>query len=312
MSTAAILFIHCHSALHCGSGSAVGSIDLPVQRERHTDWPLIPASTIKGVLRDRARIAARADFKNLADADSAPHLEQVFGPSRTRNAASEHAGAIAFTDAYPLLFPVRSLKGLFAWVTCPAALDRFRRDVQIAGIADTPPLPIPLRLEEGKAIVESESQLLVDASNLVLEEFEFSATKEPKLTALADFLKSVLALDRAKGRLAILSDEEFAHFVKNATEVQAQIALEYETKTVKEGALFYSEFVPPETVFVSLALAEHSHSAPREGVPKMTDAEVLASLRRCLEGVQLLQIGGDATTGKGLCRPILHTGAKKP
>ena len=36
---------------HAGSGSALGVVDLPIQRERHTNWPVIQASGVKGAFR---------------------------------------------------------------------------------------------------------------------------------------------------------------------------------------------------------------------------------------------------------------------
>ncbi|MGB9873676.1 MAG: RAMP superfamily CRISPR-associated protein, partial [Hydrogenobacter sp.] len=37
--------------LHVGTGTGLGYVDLPIYREAHTDFPSIPASAIKGVLR---------------------------------------------------------------------------------------------------------------------------------------------------------------------------------------------------------------------------------------------------------------------
>ena len=51
MSESAVLFIHALTGLHPGSGTALGVVDLPVQRERHTQWPVIPGSSLKGILR---------------------------------------------------------------------------------------------------------------------------------------------------------------------------------------------------------------------------------------------------------------------
>jgi CRISPR-associated protein Cmr4 len=51
MSEKALLMIHALTGLHPGSGTALGVVDLPVQRERHTAWPLIPGSSLKGVKR---------------------------------------------------------------------------------------------------------------------------------------------------------------------------------------------------------------------------------------------------------------------
>jgi len=34
-------FIICETPLHAGSGSDLGIVDMPIQRERHTDFPKI-------------------------------------------------------------------------------------------------------------------------------------------------------------------------------------------------------------------------------------------------------------------------------
>lgn len=33
--------------LFAGSGQAIGAVDLPIQRERHTRWPMVQASGVK-------------------------------------------------------------------------------------------------------------------------------------------------------------------------------------------------------------------------------------------------------------------------
>ena len=48
---ASILSLYAISPCHVGSGSSVGVVDLPIQRERHTNWPVIQASGMKGALR---------------------------------------------------------------------------------------------------------------------------------------------------------------------------------------------------------------------------------------------------------------------
>jgi CRISPR-associated protein Cmr4 len=93
----------------------------------------------------------------------------VFGP-KTDN-AGDHAGAISFTDARLLAFPVGSLKGVFAWVTCPEALRRLRRDLGLAAFPALPAAPVPA---SNTAIVAEGSPLL-QGRGLVLEEFAFEA-----------------------------------------------------------------------------------------------------------------------------------------
>ena len=105
MSEKTMLFIHALTGLHPGSGTALGVVDLPVQRERHTQWPVVPGSSLKGVLRDTCR-------PDKSEADKHEQWLAVFGPETAD--ADAHAGALSLTDARILAFPVRSLRGRFA------------------------------------------------------------------------------------------------------------------------------------------------------------------------------------------------------
>ena len=49
-----VLFLYGQSWLHPGAGASTEAIDLPVQREVHTKYPVIPASSVKGSLREVA------------------------------------------------------------------------------------------------------------------------------------------------------------------------------------------------------------------------------------------------------------------
>ena len=42
------MFMLCETSVHAGSGSELGIVDLPIQRERHTDYPVFHSSSIKG------------------------------------------------------------------------------------------------------------------------------------------------------------------------------------------------------------------------------------------------------------------------
>lgn len=120
-----LLFIYTESPLHAGTGAGLGPVDLPIQRERSTDYPIVQASGVKGALRSEAE---------GSDAD----INAIFGPE-----GAEHAGAFSASDARVVLFPVRSLKGVFAWVTSIDVLARFLRDADIAGVSLTLDLPDP-------------------------------------------------------------------------------------------------------------------------------------------------------------------------
>lgn len=46
------LFIIAETPVHAGSGSELELVDLPIQRERHTDFPKIEASGLKGCIKE--------------------------------------------------------------------------------------------------------------------------------------------------------------------------------------------------------------------------------------------------------------------
>lgn len=291
---AALLFIHAQTPLHPGSGTALGTVDLPVQRERHTQWPLIPGSTLKGILRDACRRAGG----NNSD------LFAAFGPETVE--ADKHAGALSMTDARILAFPVRSLRGVFGWVTCPAVLERLVRDVNLVGV-DGAALQLPNAPAKDKALCKAQSPLLTDGNKLVLEEFEFERSDDT--AALAQWIAGhgfceddEFTPERLKSHLVVLRDDDFTHFVRHATEIIARVGLDYERKTVRSGALFYEEFLPTESLFYSVVLAAPSR---REGHGKSA-RDILAYLHGKLPRV--LQIGGDETIGKGLCAVRLDGG----
>ena len=320
---AALLFLHAQTALHPGSGTAMGTVDLPIQRERHTQWPVIPGSTLKGILRDTCRDKAKANYeaeyeereedgetkrklkrtqRQIANEDD-PMLVAAFGPGKV-DQNTGHAGAISLTDARILAFPVRSLKGVFAWVTCSAVLERLNRDLNLTRTNGTA-LGLPVSPGKDKALCQQGSPLLLDGNKIVLEEFEFERTGDTGQLAgwIADHaVDDQFTRKRLQSHLVLLHDDDFTHFVRHATEVVARVGLDYERKTVKTGALFYEEFLPAETLFYSVVLASASR---REGHGK-TAQDILGYLRENLSAV--LQIGGDETIGKGLCAVRLDGG----
>lgn len=261
-----LLYIQALTPLHAGTGTALGAIDLPVQRERHTGWPTVPGSSIKGVFRDAARRNPGVD------------VERAFGKERgEQDDGGFAAGALSFTDARLLAFPVRSLYGVFALVTCPSALARWQRDAELAGKTLKIPTAMP---GAGEACVVQGSPC-VSRGELILEEFKLS------LKALPGSLPIPPIPGMDPRRLVVLHDDDFSHFAHNATEVTARIGLDHETKTVKDKALFYEEFLPAECLLYCLVI----RSARSNGLE--------------WEPPRFVQIGGDETIGKGLCAIVL-------
>lgn len=249
-----------------GAGASVGAIDLPVMRERHTRIPIIPGSSVKGVLRD------------LWQGDK---QKEIFGNEK-------QSGKLLVGEARVLAFPVRSARGMFAWVTSPLALERFKRDSGRKFERDSgKTFKIPT-LKEMECLAP-QTICFEGKRNVVLEEYCFTQTgvlPEDVVAALKD-----LADDPVWGslseRLAVISDEMFSYFVENACEIPARICIDDETGVVKSNMLFYQEQVPSETLFYCV-LAEQNPG-------------VLSGVCEKLSCTKVLQFGGDETIGLGYC-----------
>lgn len=313
---AALMWLYAEHPVHAGTGTGVGAIDLPIQRERVSNWPIIQPSGLKGALRE---------FFDKKYKSSRKEITEVFGPETS--AGDLHSGAVSFTEARLLLFPVRSLKGTFAYVTCPLALERFKRDLDTIKSCGGPDLSkinnnaFPLitnntQISEDSVLVTANHQKQADSllvitpqgqnqsPQVVFEEFTFKATASQEVSQLADWLKAAASalpwLDKENlgKRLAVVADNIFKDFVEMSTEVITRNRIDHTTGTVAEGALWTEEHLPRESVLYSLVFAASSFLA-KNPVLK-TAKEVINFLTQ--NGAGYLWVGGDTTVGRGLVR----------
>ena len=288
--TKSLVFWYAVSPVHMGAGTAVGGlIDNPIQRETHTEHPVFAGSGLKGALREAAQ-------RQWGDDD----VQVIFGPDSGN--ASDHAGALAVSDAQIVAFPVRALKEAFVHVTSPACLARLKRLAQVAGIAAD--WEVPAAPEAGKAKLLNSALKSKDAK-LILEAFAYDVEKEDDdLSAAAEWLGQYVLpsgkehkefANRLQQNLVLLHDEDFNHFVRFGTVVEPHVRIDNETGTAADTGLFYTENLPPETVMASLLMATRGR---KSGV-SMAAGAVMEKAAALLNG-QLMQVGGDATTGRGL------------
>jgi len=298
-------FLIVETPLHAGSGSELGVLDLPIQRERYTNFPKIEGSSLKGAIREAFEATQN-------DADS---ISLVFGPEDD----DIYASAIGFTDAKVLCFPVKSLKGVFAWVTCPMVLNRFVEDMHMTGqeeVIDN------WDLSNVTNTVSEGSQVLL-SNKVVLEEFTFEVCENKTTSEIANALSEFLFSEdpvyaywkeKMKKDLVILSDEDFEDFVSMSTEVITRTRISNETGTVETGALWTEEFLPQDTILYSIAMATPVRVEPnkkKEFHGDTSDKEAEKVIEFFKKGIpEVINIGGDQTIGKGIVR-IRLLGAEK-
>jgi CRISPR-associated protein Cmr4 len=295
MNKSCLTFIHTISPLHAGTGQGVGVIDLPIAREKSTNLPFLPSSTLKGTLRDECE----AKF-------GASDCEIIFGKGGDADGKS---GSAIFSDQKLLCLPVRSLFGTFAWITSPFILERFKRDCEITGtglkgfqrleIKTVSCITVeksPLR----KEIEIGENGNSKKEEKVILEDLDLSCDKTD-ISELADSLSQMIFPANEEWqklfveRFCVVSDDVMNFLVETATEITARNVLN-DNKT--SGNLWYEESLPTETI-LSGVLATVSGRDEIDVIKKVKDL--------CEKPIQL---GGNMTVGRGLCRVIIADGGE--
>lgn len=288
--TTKILTIFTRTPLHVGAGSSVGAIDQPIVRERHTRFPVIPGSSVKGVMADLwpEREQANRDGKLVFDKEGKPVMirtgdgKVLFGSDDPN---SPHAGKLLVGEGKLLAFPVRSAVGCFSWLTSPLAISRYIRDSHATQIQVE-----ALRFNNASQVyLTPRTQLRFgQAMKVVFEEYPLSIAGQipsPLLEIMRPLCDDPVWQD-VVGKLAVVSDGMFAYFVENACEVAHHNRIDDATGVVAEGALFNQENVPSEALFYAMLKSEKDNAF-----------ELLGN--KLCENQNLLQIGADITTGLG-------------
>jgi CRISPR-associated protein Cmr4 len=293
MPNTRIYWLHTLSPTHAGIGRGVGYIDLPIDRDGVTGWPILRGSGFKGVWADHHRATADARRND-------PTLRAAFGIAGDDN--NSNAGALIPTDAKLVCMPVRSFRGTFAWATSPLCLQMLRRTLSLAGLTGVP--AAPASLDEGKAH-HTTTSVLVEGNSIYLEDLDFAAQKCDTATAWATLIaENVFAGDPAwqdqfKKRFVVLPDSAFDFLCETGTEVHTRVRIHDDTKTVADKALWTEESLPAETILMGLIQCDRVYGRNGEDITPQ------GLLDRFAKAALTLQIGGKATVGRGQVRCVL-------
>jgi CRISPR-associated protein Cmr4 len=324
-----LLFLYTETPLHAGSGTSLGAVDLPLQRERMSNLPLVQSSGVKGSLREI--------FRNRRNENSQTLTVALFGPEPPSGAAMSgeeadeaitHAGALSIGDARLLLLPARTVFGGWAWTTCPLILSRIVRDWECVGKkapswygkAEASLLDDPKVLG-----LVSKSSRISPNNRLLIEDTEYPVLPNDVVGELATWLaENALPQTpsyepfrkRLAEQLVILNDEEFAFLCQHGTEVVTRIRIDPQTGTVAKGALWTEENLPAESLLWSLGLL----SKDRRPEPKKKDgsqspavkpfelADMFGKFTEVMKQGGRIRLGGDRTIGRGMLSVRLSEG----
>ncbi|SKA23200.1 CRISPR-associated protein, Cmr4 family [Marinactinospora thermotolerans DSM 45154] len=303
-----LAFFYTESPLHAGASASEGIIDLPIQREAHTRYPVVYGQSLKGALRQAAE--EHPDWSDRA-------VVEVFG-SPVGQGGPTTPGLLSVGDAQLVALPIPTLRRTFAWVTSVVALGRLARKYRAANMA-APRLP----REPAEALSTGHGWTAEQAFGpLVLHIGE--ADEQDLLQAWAERIRSdafahedAFAPFAAKFSqdLVLVHSDAMATLVEEGTEVSVRVQLSYGksenddgtqenqkntepkrgTKTVQNGP-FHSEYLPAETILAS----NLSLRGSRAGAEPDPEHVRLLTLLLHGSGTTLHQFGGDESLGKGL------------
>jgi CRISPR-associated protein Cmr4 len=272
-----LVMLRAMSPIHAGTGMGEDVIDLPIAREKGTGIPIVPGTSIKGVLRG---LSSKVRYYGTTDV----------------------AGSLQWSDMYLVALPVRSMRGTFAYVTSPYLLQRFVDDYNIC-FPDEPmnayTVANPSADGEYTAIIhagetdEASSVLAVNAPRVVaFADLVMNCTAQD-LSSIADAFNKLNIFPSTKNqvvrRICIVHDTVMHYLMRTATEVRHRNALD-ENKIVRDSALWLEEMLPRESIMAGMMRV-----VPRGNISQSDlDGEIKAINMR-----KIVTFGGDTSTGHG-------------
>ncbi|OPJ62772.1 type III-B CRISPR module RAMP protein Cmr4 [Clostridium oryzae] len=284
-----IVYIKALTPLHAGAGDGLEIVDMPIQREKHSNIPKIEASSLKGSIKHHLydKLNCKNDEKIRKD------MYSIFGPEN----GDDHASLIGFTDARLLLFPIKSGTDIFKLITCKYVIQRWIED---------------LKMTDGEIEEESDFLRFIDVADgqfkdfkgeqqQILEEYVFDIDNTDN--EVKDGIKIILE-NKLKGidinRVVLLSDKDYIDLVSMYTEIITRNKIDVKTGVAEKTGLFTEEYLPSESVLYFIALGSDSFDEAN----KKTASEVMDYFNSNVG--EVFQAGGDATIGKGFVKLLNH------
>lgn len=281
--------------LHAGSGQDLGIVDMPIQRETTTNYPKIESASLKG--------SFRHNFESRGIDDKL--INDIFGKS-------DSGGKVAFTDARILFFPIKSQKGVYALVTCNDVLARFKDALVNNGVSDS-----IINIEGLKDLVKATKNISYDEcyiftldKSMIINTTADNIFAKEKIVTLDDYSFQAQCIDKGKKafkkiedinkRIVIVSDDVFSDLVSFKTEIITRNKIDNETGTAVDTGLFTEEYLPTEAILYSVLIEFKDINNDAGGH--------LNNFQNKLPNI--MQIGGNASLGKGLVELIDEKGGK--
>jgi CRISPR-associated protein Cmr4 len=267
-----LTYMHLLTPLHTGGSADEGNM-MGIAREVHTEFPYLPASSLRGKIRSELE---QGELKAAAG---------VFFGQKIKDGNQPTEGEVWFADATLLFFPIASLSHHLVWITCPLWLERWSRWIEQSAAIDLQPYRASLR--------KKSALTTFDAKHLYLQTAALTGDALEKIgkNKLSAIYEKAGLPSFVLDRLVIVNDEDCISLVETGLQREVRIAIDDESKTVKGGSFRSEEAVPPEAILFfpwGVKAAKTANS---------TQSLVTPELTKVLGG--RLQFGGLEGLGRG-------------
>lgn len=296
--------------VHIGTGQTrIGRVDNTIIRETGNNMPKIPGTSLMGAARsyaslvyDKPEAAGQHKKLKIEDRKNCPII-YTFGTYTNGDAAERgQQGKISISDAQILFFPVYSIAGP-VWVTTSEILKSINFAADIP--SDSPDDIIYTSLDWSKNTLNlGWLHLPVKTGLIVTPVNELSSKNEWKTI---------------EKRVVIASSRIFSQIVNSNLEVRTSVAINPETGTAEDGALFTYEAIPRTTWFWSdVVQDDYTDNFPKttrqfgnkgenSGDSLPNDTKWDNSLGVVISGFELMEflgVGGMTTRGFGRMKKL--------
>lgn len=237
-----------------------------------------PLATRSSATHPRPGIARSIAREPRSQYPTIPHDEFASSLSRYFVKSATATGEETFADAQLLVFPLRTMRGVFTWVTSLKILQQFDAALKDSSCAPRWPL-VGLRED---AILCGPNCSAIVKDRVTIEEYSFAVTIESRVQGISRWLASNILPTGTEYQwwgakmardLLIVPDEILKPLI--------QQNLHFEAVSEPQGIATLQEFLPVETVLYSV-LGE-----------KLADSQL---------ELPLTMIGLDQTAGRGVTR----------
>jgi len=167
----------------------------------------------------------------------------------------------------------------FVWVTSPMVIKRYLRDMAFLGKDVNWDIP-PVAKDEALVLAgDINGQVILEDAVVQVKDAD---TNSP--------LSKINELER----LLLVSDEMYDYVVTSCTEVQTQIKIDADKGTTATGSLRYEELLPTDTYLYAIVYFTQKH------LNHLQAETVNKHMTEIING--FMQIGGDETLGRGICK----------